>query len=82
MGSFLFQEICFFGPSLVVLCGILRLVFSLCLEEFELPGGVVFVFTTEREIKKIYIFMIFLTMFFLLFELGALFLSLGIAALV
>ena len=82
MGSLFFQEIHFPGLPLVVLCGILRLVLSICLEDFALPGGVAGVFTTERAIQLGMFFMTFLTMLVLFFKLGAPFLPLGVAALV
>ena len=82
MGSLFFQDINFTGFTIVVLCGILRLVLSLFLEEFSLPGGVTAVFTTERAIQRRMFFMTFLTMFVLFFKLGALFLPLGVAVLV
>ena len=82
MGRFFFQEIRFPGLPHVVLCGILRLVFRICLEEFALPGGVDFVSTMERAIKRRIFLMIFLTMSVLFFELGALFLPLGVDVLV
>ena len=82
MGSFFFQEIHFPGLPLVFLCGILKLVFSLCLEDFALPGGVAFVFSIVRTPWKKFCFMTFLTMFVPFFELGALFLTLGVAVLI
>ena len=82
MGSLFFQEIHFPGIPIVVLCGILRLVLSICLEDFAIPGGVAVVFTMETSIKRRMFFMMFLTMFVLFFEFGALFLPLGVAVFV
>ena len=82
VGSLFFQDIRFSGLPLVVIFGILRLVFSLCLEEFALPGGVDFVFTMDTAIKRRLFFMTFLTMFVPFFELGALFLFIVVSVLV
>ena len=81
MGSFIFQEIHFPGLALVVRCVILRLVFSICLEDFALPGGVAGIFTMEIAIQLGMFFMTFLTMLVLFFKLGALFLPLGVSVL-
>ena len=82
MGSFFFQEIHFPGLPLLFLCGILRLVLSLCLDYFALPGGVAVFLTMDRAIKQRLFLMTFLIIFVLFFELGALFLPLGVAVLV
>ena len=58
------------------------LVFSPCLAYFALPGGVASIFTMEIAIKRRLFLMKFLTIFVLFFELGALFLFLGVAVLV
>ena len=75
MGSFSLQEVHFSGFPLEILSWIINIVsiFSPCLEEFALPSGVAFVFTTERAIKRGVFLMTLLTVFFTFLELGTLF---------
>ena len=84
MGSFSFQEVHFSGIPLVILSWILRIVFILStwFYDLALPSGVAFFFTMDRAINRRVFLMTFLTAFLPFFELGTLFISLGVAVLV
>ena len=73
MGDFFFQKIHFPGLPLLILCGIIRLFFAFRLEDFAILGVVAGVFTMERAIHLGILFLAFLTMLVLSFELEAIF---------